>query len=193
MEYITKSEYAARIGVSKAYISKLAKQDRLVLDEAGRVDVEATDALLAETADPSKAGVAERHQRDRADKGVHAHVTPSSSATLPAPPTFGQPDFQKARARREHYLAGLAEDEFRKGRGELVERETVDREGFDIARTVRDLLLGLPAKVSGELVAITDAWEMEQRLTALIRSALEEAAGEVTARSAANDEAEEAA
>ncbi|MDF5957508.1 hypothetical protein P4110_29860 [Pseudomonas aeruginosa] len=31
-------------------------------------------------------------------------------------------NFQKARAHREHYLALLAEDEFRKGRGETVER-----------------------------------------------------------------------
>ncbi|MDF5997547.1 terminase small subunit [Pseudomonas aeruginosa] len=133
----------------------LKSQGRLVLGEGGKTDVEATEQLLAESSDPSKAGVAERHQRDRADKGVHAHVT------LPLrPPSLhtsrgGSLNFQKPRAHREHYLALLAEDEFRKGRGELVERKWWTAP-LDVARSLRDLLMGLPTKVAGELVAITD-------------------------------------
>ena len=73
-------------------------------------------------------------------------------------------------------LAKLAEDEFLKGRGELVERKAVDTAAFNTARTLRDLILGLPPKIAGELIAITDTWEMERKLTELLRGVLEDAA-----------------
>lgn len=174
-EFLTKSEYADSRGWSRPYVSKLAKQNRLVLNAAGQVDVIATDRLLAASSDPSKAGVAERHQRERVEKGVHALVAPAAAPPADLPPTTGQPDYQKARARREHYLALLAEDEFLKGRGDLVERPAVDLVAFTIARTLRDLLMGLPAQVAGDLVSITDPWDMERRLTSILRRALEDA------------------
>lgn len=175
MTVMTKAEFADSRGWSRPYVSKLGKQGRLVLTEAGKVDVEATLALLGETADPSKAGVADRHQRERAEKGVHALVTPLAPPSAPAAAGGGD-SYQKARAHRETYLALLAEDEFLKGRGELVERKAVDTAAFNTARTLRDLILGLPPKIAGELIAITDPWEMERRLTELLRGVLEDAA-----------------
>ena len=175
MTVMKKSEFADSQGWSRPYVSKLASQGRLVMTEDGKkVNVEATLALLNETSDPSKAGVAERHQRDRVEKGVHAMVSPLAEPS--ALPTTGGGDYQKARAHRETYLALLAEDEFLKGRGELVERLAVDRAAFATARTLRDLILGLPPKIAGELIAITDTWEMERRLTELLRGVLEDAA-----------------
>lgn len=171
---LSRTEYAAARGWSRQYVGKLAKQGRLVMSPDGkRVDVEATDSLLATSSDPSKAGVAERHQRDRAEKGVHAHLTPAA-VPLALPTT--DPDYQKARAHREHYLSELAKDELLKGRGALVARESVDHAAFSAARTLRDLLLGLPAQIAGELIAITDPWEMERRLTDQLRRAIEDAA-----------------
>lgn len=174
MTVLSKSEFADSRGWSRAYVSKLGKQERLVLTADGKVDVEATLDLLATSADPSKAGVADRHQRDRAEKGVHALVTPAAPAS---PPRSAGDGYQKARAHREHYLALLAEDEFLKGRGALVERAAVDGAAFAAARTLRDLLLGLPTQLAGELIAITDAWEMERRLTDALRRVLDDAAG----------------
>lgn len=176
MTVMTKAEFADSRGWSRPYVSKLGKQGRLVLTEDGKkVDVDATLALLGETSDPSKSGVAERHQRDRAEKGVHSLVTPLAPPSSMPPASAGD-SYQKARAHREHFLALLAEDEFLKGRGELVERKAVDLAAFNTARTLRDLILGLPPKVAGELIAITDTWEMERRLTELLRSVLEDAA-----------------
>jgi hypothetical protein len=175
MTVMKKSEFADSQGWSRPYVSKLAAQGRLVLTEDNKVDVEATLALLGETADPSKAGVAERHQRERAEKGVHSLVSPLAPPST-APGTGGSDSYQKARAHRETYLALLAEDEFLKGRGELVERKAVDTAAFNTARTLRDLILGLPPKIAGELIAITDTWEMERKLTELLRGVLEDAA-----------------
>lgn len=178
MTLMAKAEYADRRGWSRAYVSKLVKQGRLVLTPEGKVDAEASDALLAASADPSKAGVAERHHQDRVEKGVYAHIAPSaqpSPALAPPGPAVTTPDYQKARARREYALALLAEDEHRKSRGELVERELVDSAAFTAARTLRDLMLGIPPKIAGELVTLTDPWEIERRLVQAIRRALEDA------------------
>lgn len=178
MTLMAKAEYADRRGWSRAYVSKLVKQGRLVLTPEGKVDAEASDALLAASADPSKAGVAERHHQDRVEKGVYAHIVPAAEPS-PALAPHGQagatPDYQKARARREYALALLAEDEHRKSRGELVEQALVDSAAFTAARTLRDLMLGIPPKVAGELVTLTDPWEIERRLVQAIRRALEDA------------------
>ena len=109
MELLSKSEFAALMGWSKPYVSKLNKQGRLVLAGDGRVDVAATQTLLNESADPSKAGVAERHQRDRVEKGVGAHVTPTPPVTEPAPPAVPPGfDVHQARAPRGVFQAQQA-------------------------------------------------------------------------------------
>ncbi|MGE6790881.1 terminase small subunit [Pseudomonas guineae] len=176
MELLSKSEFAARMGWSKPYVSKLAKQERLVLAEDGRVDIAATQALLKESADPSKAGVAERHQRDRVEKGVGVHVVADAPVTAPVleVPAAGF-DFQKSRAQREFYLAALAENEARKSSGELVERQAVENAAFATGRMLRDLLLGLPKQISPGLSAINDPWELERQLTTHLRRVLDDA------------------
>lgn len=173
-QYLSKSAFAAHRGVSPGYVTKLKDQGRLVMAPDGkRVDVAATERLLSATADPVKAPVAERHHRERVEKGVHTQLAPSAPSL---PPLDDRVDYQQARAHREHYLAELAKDELAKNRGALVERSTVDHAAFAASRTLRDLLLGLPAQMAGELIAITDPWEMERRLTDHLRRALEDAA-----------------
>ena len=86
MTYLTKSEFAARRGWSKSYVSKLASQDRLVLTVDGKVDVEATEALLAESADPSKAAVAARHEENRVERDVRSHLQPGGDTPAVQPP-----------------------------------------------------------------------------------------------------------
>lgn len=176
MELLSKSEFAARMGWSKPYVSKLAKQERLVLAEDGRVDIAATQALLKDSADPSKTGVADRHQRDRVEKGVGAHVVADAPVTAPVleVPAAGF-DFQKSRAQREFYLAALAENEARKSSGELVERQAVENAAFATGRMLRDLLLGLPKQISPGLSAINDPWELERQLTTHLRRVLDDA------------------
>lgn len=179
MQYLTKSEFAARRGWSKSYVSKLASQDRLVLTADGKVDVEATEALLAESADPSKAAVAARHEENRVERDVRSHLQPGGDTPAVQPqvqPPGKGPDFQKARAHREYFLAQLAEAEFNKVQGNLVERKSVEDAAFAAGRTLRDLVFGLAPQLAAELTGMSDSWEVEKRLTGAFRQVFDDAA-----------------
>lgn len=181
--FLSKSAFAAHIGKAPSYITWLKDNNRLVLSDDGkRVNVDATVALIRDTADPSKAAVAARHQADRVQRDVTSQLsplvesTPSMAALQPAiGPAGQQPDFQKARAHREYYLAQLAEAEFHKVQGSQVELEAVKTGAFNAGRLLRDQLLGMPPQLAPELAAMTDPWEIERRLTAAIRASLEDA------------------
>lgn len=181
--FLSKSAFAAYIGKAPSYITWLRKNNRLVLSADERqVNVEETIALIRETADPTKAAVAARHQEARVQRDVTSQLSPmvESTPNMAAPqPVIGpagkQPDFQKARAHREYYLAQLAEAEFHKVQGSQVELEAVKTGAFSAGRLLRDQLLGMPPQLAPELAAMTDPWEIERRLTAAIRASLEDA------------------
>ncbi|MGX9762081.1 terminase small subunit [Pseudomonas shahriarae] len=180
--FLSKSAFAARIGRTPSYITWLKGNNRLVLSPDGKqVDVLATEALILETADPSKAAVAARHQQDRIQRDVLSQITPLSEATSTAAPPqpagakAGQPDFQKARAHREYYLAQLAEAEFHKVQGSLVDMKAVSTGAYNAGRMLRDQLMSMPPQLAPELAAMTDPWEIERHLTEALRRSLEDA------------------
>lgn len=174
MSSVTRAEFAALMGWSRPYVSKLGKQGKLVLDAANKVLVAETQALLKKTADPSKQAVADRHQADRIQKGVAAHVAPDAP-DIPGPPPGEHYDYQSSRAKREHHLAQLAASEARKAAGELVDRAAVENAAFTAGRMLRDLILGLPRQIAPELAVISDTWELERALTTHLRRVLDDA------------------
>ncbi len=180
--YLSKSAFAARLGRSPSYITWLKDNNRLVLSPNGKqVDVHATEALIRDTADPSKVAVAERHQQDRIQRDVYSQLSiqtePTSTAAPPQVLTGDgkQPDFQKARALREHNMAKLAEIELGKAQGSLVAKEAVEIGAYNAGRLLRDQLFGPLPQLSHDLAAMTDPWLIEKHLTATFRRTLEEA------------------
>ncbi|WP_122582045.1 terminase small subunit [Pseudomonas viridiflava] len=186
--YLSKSAFAAHIGRAPSYITWLKNNNRLVLSPDGKqVDVSATESLIASTADPSKAAVAARHQKERIQKNILDQLSPSIDSPLPINELSsivsmpGQPDFQKARAHREYYLAQLAEAEFHKVQGNLVVREAVNKAAYTAGRTVRDLMFGLSPQLAPELAGMSDPWQIEKHLTAAFRRVFDDAARMATA------------
>ncbi|WP_460129540.1 terminase small subunit [Pseudomonas sp. H1_D05] len=180
--YLSKSAFAARIGRAPSYITWLKNNNRLVLTPDGKlVDVQASEALIRDTADPSKTAVADRHQQDRIQRDVYSQlstsVEPTSTAAPPQVLTSDgkQPDFQKARALREHNMAKLAEIELGKAQGSLVSKEAVETGAYNAGRLLRDQLFGPLPQLSHDLAAMTDPWLIEKHLTATFRRTLEEA------------------
>jgi len=180
--YLSKSAFAARIGRAPSYITWLKNNNRLVLSPDGKlVDVQASEALIRDTADPSKAAVADRHQQDRIQRDVYSQLStqtePTSTAAPPQVLTVDGklPDFQKARALREHNMAKLAEIELGKAQGSLVSKEAVETGAYNAGRLLRDQLFGPLPQLSHDLAAMTDPWLIEKHLTATFRRTLEEA------------------
>ncbi len=180
--YLSKSAFAARIGRAPSYITWLKNNNRLVLSPDGKlVDVQASEALIRDTADPSKAAVADRHQQDRIQRDVYSQLSTQTEPTsTAAPPQVltgdGKlPDFQKARALREHNMAKLAEIELGKAQGSLVSKESVETGAYNAGRLLRDQLFGPLPQLSHDLAAMTDPWLIEKHLTATFRRTLEEA------------------
>jgi len=143
--YLSKSAFAARIGRSPSYITRLKDNGRLVLSPNGKlVDVLTTETLIRTASDPCKADVAARHQQEQLQRDVYSELSPHDFTAAPprVDPALGnQSDFQKARTLREHYSAQMAEMEFRKAEGALVEISVVQTGAFQVTPVLNESLL----------------------------------------------------
>lgn len=117
---VTFTELAQVLGTSVPYVSKLKKSGRLVLTDDGRACwMDASLARIEATRDPSAINPAGR--------GGQASVAVSSAPDDDDADesVVGRPDYQEARARREHYNAELARMTYEKEVGRLIEVDMV--------------------------------------------------------------------
>jgi hypothetical protein len=87
--------------------------------------------------------------------------------------------FNVAAAKEKEFKAKLAELECGRQSGELVEAAMVRAGTFALARQVRDAMLDIPHRVSADLAAETDEFEVHQKLTVEIKIALRTLAEEI--------------
>lgn len=153
-------EFAALLGVSRSYITKLKADGRLIM-VGDRVDVEASRVRIADTADPHRDDVASRwaEHRDRAAAAASAIELPlDDDDALPedAPATSAlrsaSSSYVDARARKEQAQADIAEMERDKARGLLIERQAVEAAVEDVMTTVRQALEQQPHRLAPLLV-----------------------------------------
>lgn len=162
----TRTEYAAHIGASPAYVTKLGKQGRLVeREQEGKrlVDFDLTDRLVRNTTDMG-----------RARNGANA--SPDRAPSVPIAPIAdgGRVDaiFRQAQAQERAYNAKLAELEYKRAIGEVVSAADVEAELSRVFAAFREAMMQIPARVSAVLAAETDAAKVADTLTDEIRRAL---------------------
>ena len=174
-ELMRKSDFARSQGWVPSYVSKLSKEGRLIYGPDGKlVDVQKTLALLGKTADPSKAGVTQRHAQTRAQQLLSL----PTDDYIPGPNAgaAGLPDFQRARATREHYMSELARVELDNTLQRTVERAVVERTAYSYGRLTRDVMMIVPDKLADTLSTMTDPWEIRELLADALRAALADVA-----------------
>lgn len=155
------TEYAAARGVTPTAVAAAIKSGRLVkaiVQDGKRIKI-----------DPE---IADEEWRANTRSGKGPAPQPiASGAAIP----IDAADYSASRAKREAYLAELARLEYEEAEGQLVPAEEVRKQAFSAARQIRDAMMNLPDRVSAELAAIDDQFEVHKRLTAELRRILETA------------------
>ena len=167
---VTRAEFARLRGIKPSYVTELAKAGRLVLtDDGKRVRVAESIASIEATRDPSKQAVADRHAAGRAAQ---------SDAPADEPESISNPDYQAARAKREHYAAEREEMRYRQEAGELLVATEVAGALSSILTELRTRLETLPDTLGPQLAPVTD----EQQVRARLADEIEVALGDVAHR-----------
>ena len=172
---LTQKAFAEHIGCRPSYITKLKQDGRLVIGDDGLVRVAESIARIEATRDPAKRAVAERHATER---GATLQAPAAEGADKPAedPATLANPDYQAARAKREHYAAEREEMRYRQEAAELLVAVEVEGEVASILTELRTRLEALPDTLGPQLAPIADEQQVRTRLAEEIELALGEVA-----------------
>lgn len=173
VELLSLSAYARLRGVAKSAVSKAASEGRISLIN-GKIDPKVADVQWA------------LNTRARADS---QRAVPDLDLEELAPSAGGQSlesaadaaggggkgsRYDTSRAHREEFAAKNQELDYQIKAGKYVDASELEAEVFRRERLVRDALLGMCTKAAPELATITDAFELELRLTAFVRAALKD-------------------
>jgi len=167
-ELVSLREFARRKGWNPGYAHKLKAAGRLVMvatPGGNKVDVQASERRLVESADPARAHLV-RQQPAAPAAGIDADLEDDGP---PVPPQAAQPisanaTFNKARTASVIFDAKLKELEYRKASGAVIDAALAARLAFTAFRALRDQVLNLPARLAPGLAVETDAFRIEQVL-----------------------------
>ena len=166
------SEYARHIGASPAYVTKLKRQGRIVtVERDGKtvVNFDASDRMVRNTTDLGRAA----NGKNAGGGTKFAEI----AASAPVADDFGGGRFdvlyRKAQTQEKVFNAKLAQLEFEKASGKLIERDRASAGAFSTFRQLRDALGVLPRKVAPAAAVATDVREVEALIARAIRETLD--------------------
>lgn len=164
----TQAAFARRNGWARSYISELKLAGRLVLTDAGLVEVEASLIRIGETALGTRPDVAERNALARSESASGSQDAPGA----PGAPDEGAGTFAEARLLERRYKALRAKLDYEQQQGLLVPAADVQTQGRQIGALMRAALQTIPDRLSAALAAETDPRRAQALLAAEIDRAL---------------------
>lgn len=145
------------ISRAPSWVSQLKAAGRLVIAEGELIEVEASLARMEATEDPSKAGVVERHARDRAEKRAEKDAeNPAGgggASTQAEKHTHG--GFKDHQSRKMKADADMAEMERDRLAGSLLPADAVEFAMDDLVAGVRTRLESWPDRLAPELYPLS--------------------------------------
>lgn len=166
MATVSLREYGRQRGISGEAVRKAISSGRLT--SSVRYDAKGKPSVDPAAADAEWDANTSQSQQAKMAKDPEPEEVPALPRGGNAASTYNQ-----ARAVKEAYLARLTKLDLDERSGLLVSVDSVKNEAFKAARQVRDSMINIPDRVSAELAAMTDQFEIHARLTAEIRKALE--------------------
>ena len=140
MTYAKQAEFARQLGYDKSRITQLKRAGRIVMSPDGkRVDVEASLARMAETSDPGRMDVTERHAANRQAAGKVAAPAPAPAPDVHDDSAMGIDPAGRAKAKAllMHFENGILKLEMALRRGLRYERSAVKREATSLGAMLR--------------------------------------------------------
>lgn len=191
----TARAFYRRQGWNPGYGHKVKTQGRLVtvtVDGKELVDVEASIARMAATADPGKTHMSEVNERQR-----EAHRGPGYGAPAPERPV-SEPagsssasknaSYMQAKTMREVFEAKTAQLEYEERIGKFLKKAEVDAAIFEIARAMRDGLTNCARRIAADVAGLTDAVDCEAVIDREHRALLESMTHRINNKLAVNTE-----
>jgi hypothetical protein len=180
------SEFALIKGVSKGTVSDAMKSriagaivlenGRRMLDRDLALDLWDRNTKPNNNAKIGAAGL-ERNRRPAEQPREPAPAAPATTAAAVAAAVMALrddaiPGRDVSEERKIHYQAELAKVQALQARQEVGSIDAMKREAFALAKTVREGVLGIIPRVSADLAALTDPFEIERRLEEEVTTAL---------------------
>jgi len=162
---MNQADFARHIGATPGYITQLKTAGRLVM-QGRMVDAEASVKLIADTHDPGKAGVAERHEKEREQKQTGQALDITMEGSI----------YQHYRAMNEKSKNQLLDMEVKQKQGILLVADEVRMAVADGDAIIRNRLESLPDMLAPQLAEISD----EQKIRALLMDQIEYLLGELS-------------
>ena len=178
MPLVTQSEYAKLRGCSEAAVStarkKRIKAAEVIQDGKVLIDSGKADDLWTRNSRPRRGG-----NLPKTPPPLTAEPPPTSLPTdeqllalVQGLPEDQVPDLIDSQRRKEHYLAERAKVAALREREEVGPIREMEREAFALAKSVREGMLSIIPRISADLAALGDAFEVEQLLEAEVITAL---------------------
>jgi hypothetical protein len=122
------------------------------------IDADVADQQWAATTDLSGPGGGAPRPLAPPSKGRRSEDAP------PPPSPGGVPPLAASKAIKAAFDAKLAQLEYQRQKGEVCDVAAMKREAFTLGKTVRDGILGIVPRISADLAALSDQYEIEQLL-----------------------------
>jgi hypothetical protein len=134
------------------------------------IDPALADAQWASRTDPSECGA----MGGGTTRPIGTAPTAALPPTADQPPAAvkGGPPLAISKQVKAAYEAKLTELDYKERNGEMGSIREMEREAFALAKTVREGMLSIIPRISADLAALGDAFEVEQLLEAEVITAL---------------------
>jgi hypothetical protein len=177
---MTLTEYARHRGCDKKAVQFAIERGRIKRNEDGSIDSARADVDWEANTDHARARYGPKPTRSQPIFSTHARRDPSVDIAAGARrrkhtggPDGSGPDFFKARAIKNLYEARLKKLALDEKLGNLLPKQDVERATFDRFRVLRDSVLNVSWRISGQLAAESDPVRIHELLEAEIRAALQ--------------------
>ncbi|MDD3182444.1 MAG: hypothetical protein PHD48_06560 [Alphaproteobacteria bacterium] len=148
---------------------KAVQSGRITRNPDGKIDPATADLQWERNSDPGQVEAQKTAQQPA------PQAKPKTKTEEAAPVSSAEgPTYIQSRAIRELYVARLRKMEYEEKAGRLVPLEKVTVRWFNLARQLRDQLLGIPNRIDAIVAAENDRFKVNQLLSEELSRVLEE-------------------